>query len=229
MKILLVDDDAEIVTSVRIGFELGWHGIEVLEADTGQGALELVETQRPDLALLDVGLPDMDGYAVLEQIRRFSDMPVIMLTARDQPLDKVRGLEAGADDYVAKPFDHLELLARVRAVLRRLDMKAPAQRGDAIRSGELEVDTRAGEARLAGERIPLTATEWKVLEVLARHPGWTVPHQRLMTRVWGYDHDASLDDLRVFIRRLRLKLGDDSRRPRHIETVRGMGYRLMVE
>jgi DNA-binding response OmpR family regulator len=120
-------------------------------------------------------------------------------------------------------------MARVRAVLRRLDMKAPAQRGDAIRSGELEVDTRAGEARLAGERIPLTATEWKVLEVLARHPGWTVPHQRLMTRVWGYDHDASLDDLRVFIRRLRLKLGDDSRRPRHIETVRGMGYRLMVE
>jgi two-component system, OmpR family, KDP operon response regulator KdpE len=229
MRILLVDDDPEIVASVRIGFELGWHGVEVLEADTGQGALDLVETQRPDLALLDVGLPDMDGYAVLEQIRRFSDMPVIMLTARDQPLDKVRGLEAGADDYVAKPFDHLELLARVRAVLRRLDLKAPPRRGDALRSRELEIDTRAGEARLAGKRVPLTATEWKVLEVLARHPGWIVPHERLLARVWGYDHDASVDDLRVFIRRLRAKLGDDPQNPRYIETIRGTGYRLLVE
>ena len=122
MKLLIVDDDAEIRSSVRMGFELQWHDVEILEAGDGTRALELIEEQRPDLVLLDVGLPDLDGYAVLREIRAFSAVPVIMLTARDEPMDKVRGLEGGADDYVGKPLDHLELLARVRAVLRRLDL-----------------------------------------------------------------------------------------------------------
>ena len=227
MKLLLVDDDAEIRASVRLGFELQWRDVEIVEAAGGEEALRLVEEQRPDLVLLDVGLPDTDGYSVLREIRAFSAVPVIMLTARDEPIDKVRGLEAGADDYVGKPFDHLELMARVRAVLRRLDVKAPAQRTAAYRRGPLEIDARARQARIGGERVALTATEWRVLEVLVANAGWVVPHERLLARVWGREDPGDLDSLRVFVRRLRTKLGDDAAAPRYIETVRGLGYRLL--
>ncbi|MDQ2689610.1 MAG: response regulator transcription factor [Chloroflexota bacterium] len=227
MKLLLVDDDAEIRASVRLGFELQWRDVEILEAELATQALRLLEEERPDLVLLDVGLPDMDGYEVLRQIRQFSLVPVIMLTARDEPIDKVRGLEAGADDYVGKPFDHLELLARVRAVLRRMDVKAPTPRTAAYRNGDLEIDAEAREVRVAGERVALTATEWRVLDLLVANAGWIVPHERLLSRVWGRDEPGDLDSLRVFIRRLRAKLGDDAASPRYIETVRGLGYRLL--
>ena len=143
MKLLLVDDDPEIRSSVRLGFELQWRDVEIVEADRGADALARVEQERPDLVLLDIGLPDMDGYRVLREIRAFSSVPVIMLTARDEPIDKVRGLEAGADDYVAKPFDHLELMARVRAVLRRLDLKAPPERVAPYRRDGLAIDVAA--------------------------------------------------------------------------------------
>jgi DNA-binding response OmpR family regulator len=228
MKLLLVDDDAEIRSSVRLGFELQWRDVEVVEAATGTDGLHAIEQQRPDLVLLDIGLPDMDGYAVLREIRAFSAVPVIMLTARDEPIDKVRGLESGADDYVGKPFDHLELMARVRAVLRRLDLKAPSERTAAYRRGELEVDVDAHEARVGGERVTLTATEWRVLGLLVANAGWVVPRERLATRVWGRDDPTELDSLRVFIRRLRTKIGDDADAPRYIETVRGIGYRLLA-
>lgn len=227
MRILLVDDDPEIRASVRLGFELQWREVDILESPTGTDALRAVEDGRPDLVLLDVGLPDMDGYAVLREIRAFSAVPVIMLTARDEPIDRVRGLEAGADDYLGKPFDHLELMARVRAVLRRLDVKAPVARVAEYRRGDLEVDVAAREARVAGARVVLTATEWRVLEVLVAHAGWVVPHDRLVARVWGRDEPGDLDALRVFVRRLRAKLGDDASMPRYIETVRGLGYRLL--
>jgi DNA-binding response OmpR family regulator len=227
MRILLVDDDPEIRASVRLGFELQWRDIEILEAERGELALTLVEERRPDLVLLDVGLPDIDGYAVLREIRAFSSVPVIMLTARDEPIDKVRGLEAGADDYVGKPFDHLELMARVRAVLRRFDLKAPADRASAYRRGDLEVDIDAHESRVAGERVALTATEWRILELLVANAGWVVPSERIAARVWGRDEDGDPDALRVFIRRIRAKLGDDAADPRYIETVRGLGYRLL--
>jgi two-component system KDP operon response regulator KdpE len=227
VKLLLVDDDAEIRASVRLGFELQWRDVEILEAELATQALRLLEEERPDLVLLDVGLPDMDGYEVLRQIRQFSLVPVIMLTARDEPIDKVRGLEAGADDYVGKPFDHLELLARVRAVLRRMDVKAPTPRTAAYRNGDLEIDAEAREVRVAGARVALTATEWRVLDLLVANAGWIVPHERLLSRVWGRDEPGDLDSLRVFIRRLRAKLGDDAASPRYIETVRGLGYRLL--
>ena len=228
MKLLLVDDDPEIRASVRIGFELQWRETAILEAERGADALRVVENERPDLVLLDVGLPDLDGYAVLREIRAFSSVPVIMLTARDEPIDKVRGLEAGADDYIGKPFDHLELMARVRAVLRRLDLKAPPQRVAAYRNGALEVDLAAREVRLADARVRLTATEWRVLDLLVANAGWIVPHERLLGRVWGRDEPGDLDSLRVFVRRLRAKLGDDARDPRYIETVRGIGYRMLT-
>ena len=228
MRLLLVDDDPEIRTSVRVGFELQWREVEVLEAATGAHALQIVEDERPDLVLLDVGLPDMDGYAVLRDIRAFSAVPVIMLTARDEPIDKVRGLEAGADDYMGKPFDHLELMARVRAVLRRLDLKAPANRAATYSRGDVEVDTDARELRVAGQRVAVTPTEWRILELLVANAGWVVPRERLAGRAWGRDAYADLDSLRVFMRRLRTKLGDDATSPRYIETVRGIGYRLLA-
>ena len=228
MKLLLVDDDAEIRASVRLGFELQWRDVEIVEAAAGGEALAAVERERPDLVLLDVGLPDLDGYNVLRDIRAFSAVPVIMLTARDQPIDTVRGLEAGADDYVTKPFDHLELMARVRAVLRRLDLRAPASRTAAYRNGALEVDVEAREARVGGERVALTASEWRVLELLVANAGWVVPYERLTARLGGRDEPGDLEGLRVFVRRLRLKLGDDAHRPRYIETVRGLGYRLLA-
>jgi DNA-binding response OmpR family regulator len=226
--VLLVDDDPEIRTSVRVGFELQWRDVEVIEAATGADGLRLVEEGRPDLVLLDVGLPDTDGFAVLREIRAFSGVPVVMLTARDEPIDTVRGLETGADDYVTKPFDHLELMARVRAVLRRLDVKAPASRRGTYRNGPLEVDAEAREARVAGERVRLTATEWRLLELLVANAGWVVPRERILSRIWGRDEPGDLDSLRVFVRRLRAKLGDDAAAPRYVETVRGLGYRLIA-
>jgi DNA-binding response OmpR family regulator len=227
MRLLLVDDDPEIRTSVRVGFELQWRDVEILEASTGAEGLQLVEERRPDLVLLDVGLPDLDGFAVLRELRAFTAVPVIMLTARDEPIDRVRGLEAGADDYIAKPFDHLELMARVRAVLRRLDVKAPAAGRAAYRNGDLEIDTEAHEVRVSGGRVALTATEWRVLELLVANAGWVVPHERLLARVWGREDPGDLESLRVFVGRLRSKLGDDAASPRYIETVRGLGYRLL--
>lgn len=227
MRLLLVDDDAEIRSAVRLGFELQWPDVEVLEAASGTDGLRLVEERRPDLVLLDVGLPDLDGVAVLREIRAFSAVPVIMLTARDEPIDTVRGLEAGADDYVGKPFDHLELTARVRAVLRRLDLKAPVPGVTAYRRGELEIDAAAREARVAGRRVRLTGTEWRLLEVLVANAGWVVPHDRLAARVWGREDPADLESLRVFVRRLRAKLGDDAAVPRYLETMRGVGYRML--
>lgn len=228
MKILLVDDDAQIRSAVRLGFELGWRETEVIEADTGADGLRRVEADRPDLVLLDVGLPDTDGYAVLREIRAFSAVPVIMLTAHDEPIDRVRGLEAGADDHIGKPFDHLELLARVRAVLRRLDVRAPANPMAAYRRGDLEIDTDARDARIGGRSVRLTATEWRILDELVAHAGWVVPHERLAARMRGRDEPVDLEALRVFVRRLRRKLGDDAVAPRYIETVRGLGYRLLV-
>ena len=227
MRLLLVDDDPEIRTSVRVGFELQWRDVEILEAATGAEGLRLVEERRPDLVLLDVGLPDLDGFAVLRELRAFTAVPVIMLTARDEPIDRVRGLEAGADDYIAKPFDHLELMARVRAVLRRLDVKAPAAGRAAYRNGDLEIDAEAHEVRVGGERVALTATEWRVLELLVANAGWVVPRERLLARVWGREDPGDLESLRVFVGRLRSKLGDDAASPRYIETVRGLGYRLL--
>jgi two-component system KDP operon response regulator KdpE len=227
VRILLVDDDPEIRASVRLGFELQWRDVEIHEAATGRDALRSVEENRPELVLLDVGLPDLNGYAVLREIRAFSGVPVIMLTARDEAIDKVRGLEAGADDYVAKPFDHLELLARVRAVLRRVDRRAPVDRVAPFRNGDLEIDLDAREARVAGRRVALTATEWRLLDVLVSNAGWVVPHERLLARVWGRNEAGDLDALRVYVRRLRAKLGDDAARPRYLETVRGLGYRLL--
>ena len=228
MRILVIDDAPDVVESVRLGFTLQWREVEVLGAGAGEQGLDLVEQQKPDLVLLDIGLPDLDGYEVLRQIRAFSDVPVVMLTARDDTLDLVKGLELGADDYVTKPFNHLELLARVKAVLRRLDMPAPAARVPSFRSGELEMDFARQEVRLAGQRIELTPTEYKLLYHLVRNAGYVLTHGTLLAKVWGREYVDEVDYLRVYVRRLREKLRDDPDHPRFIRTERGLGYRFIA-
>src|SRR5262249_46952425 len=153
--------------------------------------------ERPDIVLLDVGLPGMDGFGVLRRIREFSDVPVLMLTARDDAMDKVKGLELGADDYITKPFNHLELMARVRAVLRRVRRPPRTSRAPAFRSGDLEVDYAAHEARLRGERLELTPTEYQLLYHLVRNAGHVLQHATLLAKVWGREYVDEVDYLRV--------------------------------
>ena len=228
MKIAVIDDAPDVIESVRLGFTLQWREVDVLSASAGESGLDLVEHEQPDLVLLDIGLPDIDGYEVLRQIRAFSDVPVVMLTARDDTMDLVKGLELGADDYVTKPFNHLELLARVKAVLRRLDMPAPASRAPSFRSGDLEMDFARQEVRLSDEPVALTPTEYKLLYHLVRNAGHILPHSTLLAKVWGKEYVDEVDYLRVYVRRLRDKLDDDPEDPRYIRTERGLGYRFIA-
>jgi DNA-binding response OmpR family regulator len=227
VRILVVDDEPDVIESVRIGFALNWREIEVLGAASGEAALDTVEREKPDIVLLDIGLPDIDGFEVLRQVREFSDVPVVMLTARDEALEKVKGLELGADDYVTKPFNHLELMARVRAVLRRLSMPTPVSRAPSFQWLDLEIDYAAQQARLAGQPLVLTPTEYKLLYHLARNQGHVLQHSTLLAKVWGREYVDEVDYLRVYVRRLRDKLGDDPERPRYIRTERGLGYRML--
>ncbi|MEO8246136.1 MAG: response regulator transcription factor [Chloroflexota bacterium] len=223
-----MDDEPDVIESVRLGFTLQWREIDVVGAATGEAGLDDIEHQLPDIVLLDIGLPDIDGFEVLRQIRAFSDVPVVMLTAHDDSMDKVKGLELGADDYVTKPFNHLELMARVKAVLRRLHLPAPASRAPSFHSGDLEVDFARQEARLGGERLDLTPTEYKLLYHLVRNAGHVLQHGTLLAKVWGREYVDEVDYIRVYIRRLREKLGDNPDNPRYIRTERGLGYRFIV-
>ena len=226
MKVLVVDDAAEVIEAVTISFTLQWRETEVLGATDGETALDLVEREHPDVVLLDVMMPGLDGYETLRQLRAFSDVPVVMLTAKDGVLDKVKGLELGADDYVTKPFDHLELLARVNALMRRLAMPQPASRLPSFTSGRLAVDFARQEVRLYGEPVALTPVEYKLLYHLVRNAGHVLRHETLLTKVWGPEYSDEIDYLRVYIRRLRLKLEEDPEQPQHIRTERGVGYRF---
>jgi two-component system KDP operon response regulator KdpE len=227
MRILVVDDEPDVVESIRLGFDLQWREVDVLGAGDGETALDIIEQEHPDIVLLDVGLPGDDGFEVLRQIRAFSDVPIVMLTARDEAMDKVKGLELGADDYVTKPFNHLELMARIRALLRRMEMPAPMSRAPSFRSGDLEVDFARQEARLGGRRLDLTPTEYKLLYHLVRNAGHVLEHGTLLAKVWGREYVDEVDYVRVYIRRLRDKLGDSPVAPRYIQTERGLGYRFI--
>jgi two-component system response regulator MtrA len=220
-RILLVEDDRSLREVVRIS--LTREGYQVLEAGDGRRALELFSLQQPDLVLLDVMLPLLDGFEVCREIRRSSLIPIIMLTARADTVDVVVGLESGADDYVTKPFEFPELLARIRAVLRRA--RGPQTETATVRLGPLELDPDSYTARRAGEPLHLTATEFRLLAELARHRGMVLTRDQLLERVWGYHYlgDSRLVD--VHIQRLRAKVEEDAAHPALILTVRGIGYR----
>ena len=224
IRILTIEDDERIRTAVRFALEdEGW---SVLEAETGEQALEGFNSMAPDLVLVDIGLPGIDGFEVCRELRRGSDVPIIMVTARDDTHDVVAGLEAGADDYVTKPIAPKELSARIRALLRRVK---PEDATSAPRTvGDLEIIPDEGVVRKNGEEIHLTKTEFHLLCELSDQLGKVLSREHLLEEVWGYDYfgDGRLVD--VHVRRLRTQVAPDPAHPRHVVTVRGMGYKLQA-
>lgn len=221
-RVLLVDDEPGLLRA--LGMALRASGWRVTTAADGRSALRAHEHERADVVVLDLGLPDMDGVEVLTTLRRSGDVPVLVLSARDQSADKVRALDAGADDFVTKPFELQELLARLRAAIRRRD---PATEPPLILSaGDLTIDLGRKQVQRSGADVPLTPTEWNLLEVLVRRRGRLVSHQHLLQEVWGPAYGTETNYLRVYTAQLRRKLEHDPARPRHILSSPGLGYRF---
>ena len=224
-KILVVDDEAKIVRLVRSYLEQS--GFTVVEANDGQTALIQARREKPDLVVLDLGLPGIDGLEVARTLRRERETPIIMLTARIEDTDKIVGLELGADDYMTKPFNPRELVARVRAVLRRTSGAAPA--AEVLRAGTLVLDAGGHQATLDGRLLDLTPTEFELLFVLLQHPGRVFTRLELLDRVQGDAYEGYERTVDAHVKNLRAKLGDDPRHPRYVQTVFGVGYKLGAE
>ncbi len=222
--ILLVDDEPKIIRFVKTS--LTFEGYSMLTAASGSEALAIFEEASPDLIILDLGLPDMDGFHVLEAIRAYSIVPVIILTARDDEKDKVRGLELGADDYLTKPFGAKELEARIQAVLRRVEWSPQPNDITEFRLHRLYVDFKRRRVQSGDLEVHLTPTEYELLRTLVQHTGQVLLHGDLLTRVWGEEYRNDLAILRVNVSRLRQKLEEDPRQPRYILTVPGVGYTM---
>jgi DNA-binding response OmpR family regulator len=227
VKILVVDDDPAMREALAVGFELQWQDATVLAAADGEAGLKLFYDENPDVVVLDVVMPGRSGLDVLREIRRVSDVPVILLTARGEEIDQVKGLEVGADEYLVKPIGHLALLAHVRAVLRRARAPLPVNTAPDFAAGELSVHFANHRVTRAGEPVKLTSYEYKVLYHLVRNAGRLVTRDALLDRVWGEDYGATADYLKVFVSRVRRKL-ERPGGPRYIETERGIGYRFVV-
>jgi len=225
-KLLIAEETRDVADVVAFGARMTWPGCVVVIAADGAQALRSFEDEAPDLIILDVGMPPPDGLSVCRRIRESSQVPILMLSAQDGTLDKVRAFDLGADDYLTKPFDHLELLARLRALVRRSSGGLVALRSE-IAAGELHLDYVTHAVRLRGEMLRLTSTEYRLLEQLVRNAGTVLSHQSLLDRVWGTEYGASAQYLKVFVRRLRQKLGDDAEFPRYIQTEWGVGYRFV--
>jgi two-component system, OmpR family, KDP operon response regulator KdpE len=220
-RVLVVDDEPQIVRALRINLRA--RGYDVDAAPDGRTALELAARRHPDVIVLDLGLPDMEGAEVIRGLRGWTSVPIIVLTARHASEEKVETLDVGADDYVTKPFGMDELLARLRAAVRRA---APPEEDAVVTTEEFTVDLAAKKASRRGEDVRLTPTEWHVLEVLVRNAGRLVSQQQLLREVWGPSYANETGYLRVYLAQLRRKLEADPSRPRHLITEPGMGYRF---
>lgn len=225
-QILVVDDEPNIARLIRM--YLDREGFETIVAGSGSEALARMESGKPALVILDIMLPDIDGLEVCREIRRYDNVPIIMLTAREGDEDKIVGLELGADDYVTKPFVPRELVARVKAILRRSNKQAQTvgRRGELLDFGDLRIEPDRREVWLNDTPIALRAKEYDLLTELARRPGIVFTREQLLQDVWGYDFLGDSGTIDVHVRRLRAKLNDDSSNPRFIETVWGVGYRF---
>jgi two-component system KDP operon response regulator KdpE len=215
MKVLVIEDDKEIVDAIALAFQIRWPEAKVVSTRLGQKGVELVESESPDIVILDLGLPDINGFEVLRQIRRFSSV-------RSDESDVVKGLEWGADDYITKPFRQLELLARVKSLIRR---HSPAE-GEMLSFGTLHLDPITGQLKIGEKEIALTVTENHILTHLMKNASHIVTHSNLAEAVWGDDYPGATDSLKVHIRRLREKVEKDPSKPRFILTKTGVGYFL---
>ena len=224
-RVLVIDDEPQILRALRINLRV--RGYDVDTAATGKQALEVAARHPPDLVLLDLGLPDLDGVDVIGGLRGWSTAPIIVLSGRAESTDKVVALDAGADDYVTKPFGMDELLARMRAAVRRA---GPPDGGPQVRLGDLVVDLTAKRVtRPDGSSIRLTPTEWHLLEFLLRHPGKLLSQRQLLAEVWGPGYTEATGNLRLYMTQLRRKLEPDPARPRWLHTEPGMGYRYQPD
>jgi two-component system, OmpR family, KDP operon response regulator KdpE len=224
VRILVADDDPQLVRALRI--TLAAHGYDIVAAPDGAAAIALAAQSHPDLVLLDLGMPHLDGVEVIHALRGWTSAPILVVSGRTGSADKVEALDAGADDYLTKPFQVDELLARLRALARRI----PSGGGEPVVAfGDVTVDLAAKAATRAGQRVHLTPTEWRMLEFLARHPGALVTRQTLLKEIWGSDQVADSGYLRLYVSQLRKKLEPDPAAPRHILTESGMGYRLVLD
>ena len=222
--ILVIEDEAQIRRFLRT--TLTSHHFQLAEATTGQEGITQAATYQPDIILLDLGLPDLDGFEVTRRIREWSQVPIIVISARGQEHDKVTALDIGADDYLTKPFGVDELLARIRVALRHASQKTHASVEQVVSIGELSFDIVRRQVRVAGAEIHLTPTEYKLLTALVRHRGRVVTHGQLLAATWGTNYATETHYLRVYMGQLRHKLEADPMRPRYIVTEPGIGYRL---
>jgi two-component system KDP operon response regulator KdpE len=225
-RILIVDDEPKVVHLVRE--ILSATGFEVLAAYSGEHAIEIVALEKPDLVLLDIVLSgSMDGYQIAERMRSFSDIPIIMLTAKVRDADILHGFETGADDYITKPFNSKELLARVRAVLKRAQSNQNGLHLPLMTCGELEIDLARRQVKVRGREIHLTETEYDLLHALATHANQVVLHEQLLETVWGSEYRNDVDYLRAYVRFLRQKIENDPSNPQIIQRCPGVGYMLV--
>jgi two-component system KDP operon response regulator KdpE len=225
--ILMVEDDTQIRRFLRATLAAeGYSFQEALSAEEGIGQ---AASRQPDLILLDLGLPDRDGLEVIRRVRQWSRVPIVVLSARGQEKDKIAALDLGADDYVAKPFAVGELLARIRAALRRSVVAAQDSSGAVLRFGRVEIDFEKRLVRVDGEEVHLTPNEYKLLQVLIKHAGKVLTQRQLLSEVWGPNHTEQAQYLRVYVAQLRRKLESNPARPKHLQTEPGVGYRLVVE
>jgi two-component system KDP operon response regulator KdpE len=224
-RVLIVDDEPRMIRFIRMNLE--HDGFDVVEAANGLLALNQVRDTLPDLVLLDVSMPELDGFETLRLLREISQVPVIMLTARGEEEDKVRGLELGADDYVTKPFGPRELVSRVRAVLRRTEAPAPQETSQIKVDERLSMNLDRREVLVNGQQVKLRPTEFRLLYHLVQNAGWVVPHDQLLAKVWGYEYREETHYLRLYINYLRQKLEEDPAHPRYILTERGVGYKFV--
>jgi two-component system KDP operon response regulator KdpE len=224
LRLLIIDDEVQIRRLLRITLESG--GYEVREADSGQVGLVETAAVQPDGIILDLGLPDLDGIDVLKRLREVTQVPVLVLTVRDRAEDKIAALDAGADDYLTKPFNGFELLARLRAILRR---SRPATELPVVCFGEIEVDLPARLVRRSGKEVHLTTREYAFLRLLVQHRGKVITHRQILREIWGPNSEKNNHYLRVFITHLRQKLEADPHTPKYLRTEPGIGYRLMED
>jgi two-component system KDP operon response regulator KdpE len=224
-RILVVDDEERMVRFIRLNLE--HDGFQVIEAFNGTQAINSVRSNLPDLVLLDVMMPDIDGFEVLKIIREVSTVPVIMLTAKSEEDDRVRGLELGADDYITKPFSPRELVSRVRAVLRRTETASGTRHGLIEVDKRLQIDFDRREVWVEGKLVKLRPTEYRLLYHLVQNAGWVISHDQLLAKVWGYEYRDEPHYVRLYINYLRKKLEEDPANPKYILTERGVGYRFV--